>query len=468
MPIYVYWPNLRLGEGGDGIAYAGEARYDIGRPEPIVVKVMYDSQREDPVRLQRFLNEARIGYICGHHKHLVLTRAYGRLPDGSVYLVFDREAISLDHADDKIVADMPAIRAVALGVLRGLHHLHQYGIEHYDINRGNIFIGCDGVVRLGDFGNARPEAVNASPRWSKRLALPDISEAAWPRRSVRFRDRVRLARVLYALITGTPLRTHPTAAPVTADMPPDLVALIRALWAPTAKPNALIDAIALVRDGGLPIASHADMHELAQRALAEHTIGDEADTNSDSDSEVTCDEARIITEPSDRRHTKRRKTPHSSSNDSSSRSGSDGHGDSGTSNASKSKARDQSDKNHSEISNSRRSQASDGSSGQRKRDRARTTALIGFCAMLTIACLSQAIFWLSPGQHAASTASQATLTSRPDLTRSRCLASDVTGHAPVPDITVPRTNDQRVHASTNSKRQQHRFQAAKRNSVIAF
>ncbi|KAJ1491471.1 kinase-like domain-containing protein [Baffinella frigidus] len=63
-------------------------------------------------------------------------------------------------------------KAYALGVLKGLAHMHALRIVHRDIKPGNILVGAHGQVKLADFGLARMEAApergfsyQAATRW---------------------------------------------------------------------------------------------------------------------------------------------------------------------------------------------------------------------------------------------------------------------------------------------------------------
>ncbi|KAK9509072.1 hypothetical protein O3M35_006471 [Rhynocoris fuscipes] len=41
-------------------------------------------------------------------------------------------------------------------LLKGVRHLHESGIMHRDLKPANLLIGSDGILRIGDFGQARP------------------------------------------------------------------------------------------------------------------------------------------------------------------------------------------------------------------------------------------------------------------------------------------------------------------------
>ena len=44
------------------------------------------------------------------------------------------------------------IWAYMVDLLKALQHLHDHDLVHMDIKPENIFIGMDGICKLGDFG----------------------------------------------------------------------------------------------------------------------------------------------------------------------------------------------------------------------------------------------------------------------------------------------------------------------------
>ena len=281
MTVCTYWPTRVLGQGGHGVVCAGELRGEFGLPTPIALKIMHQSGRLDPERLAQFVREARIGARYSKHEHLVGTLSSGYLADQRPYIVFERQAVTLDYGFELLADDASAIRTVALGVLAGLQHLHSHDIEHLDVHAGNVFIGYDGVVRLGDFGKAqrgfwsRSDSKTSAPS-PFNPDSPPISDAKRARLA-RSADHLALARLLCRMLTlRAPRRPDadmfdPSVAAdaLPDDTPPDLTKVITALTqTPTERPG-LADVIQILTDSGAPIASCAAMHELKRRIASE-------------------------------------------------------------------------------------------------------------------------------------------------------------------------------------------------------
>jgi cyclin-dependent kinase 12/13 len=83
---------------------------------------------------------------------------------GSIYLIFEYLDHDLWGLHDRIQkqgavrATMPIAMAKSLTqqMLRGLAHCHSQSILHRDLKASNLLIRRDGVLKLADFGLARP------------------------------------------------------------------------------------------------------------------------------------------------------------------------------------------------------------------------------------------------------------------------------------------------------------------------
>lgn len=92
-----------------------------------------------------------------------------------------------------------AVRAVRQAA-RGVARAHDDGVAHRDIKLENLFIGADGVVRLGDFGIAHPLVNGRAPAHGTAITMApevllggDVSVAS---------DVYSLGCCLYCLLTG--------------------------------------------------------------------------------------------------------------------------------------------------------------------------------------------------------------------------------------------------------------------------
>jgi eukaryotic-like serine/threonine-protein kinase len=141
-----------LGAGGMGEVY-GARDPRLGRD--VAIKVLPTAVSADAAHLRRFDQEARAAASLNHPNILAVYDIGTH--DGSPYIVselLDGETLRAALH----VSPLPWARAaeIALQLLAGLDAAHIRGIVHRDLKPDNVFVTRAGVVKILDFGLARP------------------------------------------------------------------------------------------------------------------------------------------------------------------------------------------------------------------------------------------------------------------------------------------------------------------------
>jgi hypothetical protein len=198
-----------LGEGGMARVYRiWNDKLEMYR----AVKVLLPTERPD--LMERFETEIKISAKL-HHPNIVETYTVGEwngLPFIEMELV---EGVSLDYLIrqyEKI--PMEVSTAVGIQVARALSYAHNQqfliygktynGIIHRDLKPANIMIGKDGVVKLMDFGIARPTEVGLHTVAGNIVGtLPYLSPEQLDESDIDHRsDIYSLGTILYESLTG--------------------------------------------------------------------------------------------------------------------------------------------------------------------------------------------------------------------------------------------------------------------------
>ncbi len=142
-----------IGQGGMGEVY--QAR-DTKLDRQVAIKVLPPDLTRDETAKQRFLQEAKAASALDH-PNICTIFEINETDDGQLYLVMayyegetlkqriERGPLALDEAVD-----------IATQVGQGLAEAHGAGIVHRDIKPANLLIARGGVVKLLDFGLAKP------------------------------------------------------------------------------------------------------------------------------------------------------------------------------------------------------------------------------------------------------------------------------------------------------------------------
>jgi len=204
-----------LGEGAMGAVYRVE---DVKTHEPRALKVLHASMSSQREAVARFEREAiAAGKIA--HRNVAAATDFGRMPDGSFFMVLEFVAgRSLrTELSDGPLEPRRAIR-IMQGAVAGVAAAHAKGIVHRDLKPENIMLvehdGDHDFVKVLDFGIAKVTDVRSAGHGNVAQTLtkagtvigtPDyMSPEQALGRAVDVRsDLYSLGVVLYELLTGS-------------------------------------------------------------------------------------------------------------------------------------------------------------------------------------------------------------------------------------------------------------------------
>lgn len=268
-----------IGMGGLGLVY--EARWILpgGHSMPVACKIVRDDRRDLPRYREYAQREAAISMQLSHnHPNLVTVFDYFEDMQG-------RPCLVLELVDGGSVADLldvfPSLpfsvtRRIARKVLAALAYLHGAHVLHRDLSPCNVLVSTAGDVKVSDLnlvkvmehGQAHTQTFRGKPPYASPEALACATIDA---RS----DLYSFGAVLYHLLTGKPPRGEENDttralerarredfAPIPEQVPRDLAELALGLLRaePDARrPQRAIEALALLRDGGEPVADRAEL-----------------------------------------------------------------------------------------------------------------------------------------------------------------------------------------------------------------
>lgn len=177
-------------------------------PHRVIIKVLHRSSQVANEDLERFHREAET--LRGlNHPHVVryidsnstVTESYLTME----YLQgIDLSRLILHHG----TLPLHAVASIATQILEGLNYLYKQNIIHRDIKPSNIMLCTDGVIRLIDFGLARPcsdgtdKSVTRSEQFLGTLDYISPEQAMEPTSADVRSDLYSLGCTLYRLLTG--------------------------------------------------------------------------------------------------------------------------------------------------------------------------------------------------------------------------------------------------------------------------
>ncbi len=238
-----------LGTGGMAQVMVARASGPEGLGRLVALKRILPHLSADPVMVQQFLDEARIGLRLSH-PNLVTIHDFGQA-GGAYYIAMELvRGVDMDNLIDR---QGKLAAAVAVGIvtqaLGGLHAAHevrgedgaQLGLVHRDLSPHNLMVGFDGVVKILDFGvaKARLQRTVTLPGIVKGKPLYMSPEQAMGDPLDRRSDLFAVATILYEGLTGrVPFEEADDTKTMEAicSMPPkDAPEIPRPLWSVLAR-----------------------------------------------------------------------------------------------------------------------------------------------------------------------------------------------------------------------------------------
>jgi len=160
-----------LGEGGMGRVYLGE---HVLMRKRVAFKVLHRELTQVPEVVARFEREAMAAANI-EHPNVASATDFGKLPDGSVYLVLEYvQGNCLRYLIDD--GPLPIVRAlrIARQIASAVAAAHALGIIHRDLKPENVLLvdknGDPDFVKVLDFGIAKVPVQEVSERGSIRPA----------------------------------------------------------------------------------------------------------------------------------------------------------------------------------------------------------------------------------------------------------------------------------------------------------
>jgi eukaryotic-like serine/threonine-protein kinase len=141
----------KVGEGGMGVVY--KAR-DLHLDRFVAVKLLPPEKLADPVRRQRFVQEAKSASALNHPNIIHIYDVSEA--DGTPFL-------AMEYVSGWTLTQVMARKGVALNdalkfatqIADALAKAHSAGIVHRDLKPSNIMVAEDGLVKVLDFGLAK-------------------------------------------------------------------------------------------------------------------------------------------------------------------------------------------------------------------------------------------------------------------------------------------------------------------------
>lgn len=178
-----------LGRGGMGTVYLAE-QLSLGRE--VALKVVNSSVATSAPLPTEARTVAQL-----HHPNIVQVYAAGTAQDQSWFAM---ELMRGKTANHSLFASAEDVARLGVQIAEALSYAHHCGVIHRDVKPSNIFIGENGMAKLGDFGLAAVATSAALPRGgTRRYMAPELLDGC---KATEASDQYALGVALRELAPG--------------------------------------------------------------------------------------------------------------------------------------------------------------------------------------------------------------------------------------------------------------------------
>lgn len=143
----------KLGAGGMGEVYLAQDTSELGRT--VALKILPPEVAKDKDRLQRFTQEARTVSNL-NHPNILTVYEFGQTESVSFIAMEYVDGVTLRHHLSNRQLKLVDVLDVAIQIAAALNAAHEAGVAHRDLKPENVMIRRDHIVKVLDFGLAKP------------------------------------------------------------------------------------------------------------------------------------------------------------------------------------------------------------------------------------------------------------------------------------------------------------------------
>jgi len=141
-----------------GEVYLAQDTSELGRT--VALKLLPAEVAKDKDRLQRFIQEARTVSNL-NHPNILTVHEFGQTESASFMATEYVEGVTLRQHLSNRRSKLVDVLDVAVQIVAALNAAHEAGVMHRDLKPENVMIRRDQIVKVLDFGLAKPSASSA-------------------------------------------------------------------------------------------------------------------------------------------------------------------------------------------------------------------------------------------------------------------------------------------------------------------